>query len=550
MTSDDRFERIRETLARGGGKPLSDAEVEDVEILAELEDGTLDLESVDEVALERTIARFGRAAVADAASQGEPVAGTTRAEEGPTAPKGPRPLPPQQPHADRAPWFGSPVLAAAAAVLLVGITALLVVRSNGSGRATDSLDLAGIDAVAVPTSAAAVEVALDSMDGAEPGWESSMRDVGEARRLPTELRRHAVIVRTEFEYGNGVVLDADGWVVTSSDLVGEAIQSAAWEGEVATVLVEVAEIDERGRARRAGEPRAARVMRHAPGLGLSLLRIVDGQAPALDALAVAATGPAAGDALRFQGATAGEMQAEVAGERAGLGALLGARGAAAATRVEPEVVTIAGAVFRRIDVGAPVYAGVDRGSPELVGIVVGGTRNETWCAPAESVTALLAGRPTAAEPHPVDPWVTPLGGTRSTSVGDRDGRLDAPALLTEVEDRSAARSKSLFLGAPPPANADSIPSGLPGSPTSGDHRFDVFLTWDEAGRIALGTTDGDGVVDRVVTGERATGLAAWVYARTDRAGVFDVRRARPGERIIDGLDRAESDRIGAVLSPR
>ncbi|MEM6671599.1 MAG: hypothetical protein AAF726_02075 [Planctomycetota bacterium] len=493
MNDDERELRIRDvrTRIRGGSPGVAPAgELDADELVAALTDGAVSLDDADEEALGTALQAHGRDFVVAAVAEG-----ASLHPSGESASESPGNV------IDARGRFGR--FAGAVALLAAAVLAVVALRT-GDAR-TDAVEL---------VETASVELDLQPSGqwtpGAasfEPAWESSSRG---GSRLDPDLRRATAVVRAGEAFGAAAVVGDDGWLVTASDLVADAVEDAAWRGEIATVDVELVDVDARGRATPLGERRPATVMRHEPLLGLSLLRVEDVDRPLVGALVPAAALDGSDEVVLVPPP---EMTGEIA-LRGGIG-----ESATLARGRRGWVLTDVDFTPERI--GAAVAGLTEDGERRLLGIALGEVGGELAFAGPEAIAALVGERPPEPERFPVDPWAI---------APDVDWRADASTnvLLRRSEQRgtSATLTASFERESSPASEAE-------GRFGPGDGSWDAFvLRGDRERRFAIGIREDGTDPTRVWTRDGDRSLlytlgadARWSVEEADELMVGERHRA-------------------------
>ena len=494
--------------------PSLDRELEEAEMLAALVDGTMTVEEADQTVLDRLCARYGTSHVAHLIREAR------RAEAG-------------EREAAAKPRSGTWGIRLAAAALLL-IVAWFAWEFQGRGTHDLQVALAWPEeAVRLAKEVKARSTASGLGEG-EPAW-PAMRGGGAHEDLASRL----VVVLLEQGFSSAVVLDDDGWLLTASAPLEEAVLEAAWEGRSAELDVRVSRIpDAPDRPMPSTDVRAT-VWRHAPHLGLSLLKLDDPLAGLRDFEPI----------HPYEGSIEGLSEVQVVGASAGggelvrqarVGEFVGYADVLEQEDLDPHTrldrVFQINYPFARGHVGGSVF--IAGGSePTLAGIVAlvsrVGSRREAWCVGPNAIHAMLASVPPAPEYFPIDPWATPAGSTRTVTTWNSDGSLPVPALVAYVQEPENEHV-SLFLSSGEHPNAPALPYGLPGSPSRGYFRFEVFLLRNRDGRTAIGTTNSDGLVDRI-----------WSSGSpSSRVGLLSVRSAEGRWTVA-----SQSAKVRTVLEP-
>ena len=510
MEQDDDIERIRQRIRRlaseGAPAGLDPDEAEEVELLAALEDGTIDLVHADQPALGRVLDRIGVETVCDAL---EP-----EAEGGRVLAMPPRP------------WHASPALRVAALLAVaLGLWALLS-RDGDRSELLASLEWPGKEALAVAGGQPA-SGADPGLGPGEPRWGVRLRDLPEGLD-PEQVERMklaTVLVETDEGYASGVLLDREGWVLTSYRALAATAQGSAARGQTATVGVRLGRFDE-PLLLAPGAALGARRQRLDPARGLGMVRLEGRPARLAERIVppLAESEPAEGAPLYLVGSSAAEALQLV--ETRSLGAIdypraLMERGLDPLVRQRSSVLRL-DAPCQPGYAGAPVFT-EQGGEMRLAGIVLGGAGKETWCVRLGDLQAFASERPERPEAIPFDPWFVPAGGRRTLTTLDLAGGVHT-ALLARIES-DGALAFALFIGRGGEPAGAGLPHGLWGAPDVGSFRFEAFVHMSAEGRTRIGTTGPEGNLERIWTGRSRDGAIEGAWER-DAAGRWSALSAR------------------------
>lgn len=539
--------RKRAEEMAGLGKELTG----EAEMLAALADASLSFEEIDDVVLERCVAEFGTEAVIEAligASEltREAVNEAVPFETGKAVvqrrgygawlrrwrgmfagvPGG------------RLAWAGS-----AAAIVIVGVLVFYETGRKagqspiapGSAKTEKSFKLQWPSRDPFDPSTLRIWSAPNStLAEAVPDFKKGATTLGAGGNDRFEPWRMAsVIVRSgnawNDGWGSGTLVSGDGWILSSYHVVVDAAQQAAISGRLAEVDVITARMVD-GRI----EPRAtlkATLFRADPAQDLALLKI--NSLPA---------GEKAVPFFQFGTRVRAGEDCFVVGSESNGPAWWIRSGNVSGSRSHLSGSSYPGGAFEReqtdlIATDIRVSPG-DSGGPllnaegKLIGLtlVPSGSGGEGRHVALRELVEFTRDLPTQPEGVPFDAWIAGLPGVGmlEPELADSSHRGNPDALVYRYASKSTvganpsslkAKAVTVFadLSGRKVNAADStvlIPFGLWGMEDRGGFRFDVFVTLRSDHVMAVGYTDGDGVVDEIRVGRSE-----------DRAEVIWTRRA-------------------------
>jgi S1-C subfamily serine protease len=390
-----------------------------------------------------------------------------------------------------------------------------------------------------------------------------------------------VIVRAEEGFGSGALISAEGWILTSYQVVAEAAQKAAVEGLPAKVQVITACLTE-GRLQPREPALTATLYRADPRLGLALLkldglpegsnqmpcfRLADGMQDGQDCFVVGSqpNGPAwwirSGNIKRRLDYPQGLSQfaAGVADDTVRLERMR-------------TIIWVSDTEVSAGDAGGPLL----NAQGELMGLtfVPAGkpTASSTgWHVALETLRGFVAELPSRPEGVPLDPWTAGL--PRSVLLdpeladGDGDGRIDSLRyrhVSASQESSSAAVSQPLALTvfvdlAQRAKRADDpldrVPAGLWGMEERGGFHFDLFLMTRADGLTAVGYANRQRLVDEIRIGRSREGTTRILWHR-DQNGRWQSSTPAAATPLVDAtrlgaknLRRLQSITGGMLTAP-
>ncbi|MEM8710577.1 MAG: hypothetical protein AAGG01_06465 [Planctomycetota bacterium] len=370
--------------------------------------------------------------------------------------------------------------------------------------------------------------------GAAPDWSQSFRGAEDARTAP--LLNYLAILHVDDLFGCATLLDSDGWLVASSDLVAHAIQKAALGAPPASVEVQLLEattsdpIETRPR----GPRRSAVVVRHVPDLGLSLLRLTDTAGLSQPALTLAESLPEPSSEALLAAASAAD------------GAFVARKRFTRTTAPTPRFLRLTERNFVSGMQGSPLFG--PNNPEQLLGVLLppeGSTRLRV--APATSIRTLLESKGEQPASYPIDPFLAPVGSSRwATSLGQKtDG---GPFAMLVTTESPGGESTQLLLLSESRLSAETLPTSSFLSPRSPDpFRYDVFLARYPDGTVAMGRAGDDGRLETVVA--QPPGEGAPAYRWTAQPGSASWTRSEHPEVAAEtllGLDDAYRRSIEAT----
>ncbi|MEQ9454004.1 MAG: serine protease [Phycisphaeraceae bacterium] len=258
---EQRVNELLELLAtKKGQQRLDDTELEDAEMLAGINDGSISIECVTEDDLERIAKRLGQTGLAEALTKhpvsAHPLATSTDGRSVKVRSSQRRLL--------FKPLALASLAAAAAIALAMGV---VVFRSSPHSNGSPAFQIAWDE----PWTSYPRQAATEPPDWTLPaGGATTMGGSTPDQRLNWRLA--TVIVLTQYGLGSGAFISPDGWILTNYHVVASAAQEAAASGQPIVVRIVTAE-PVNGRARAREEQLTATVYRTDPVNDLALLKL-------------------------------------------------------------------------------------------------------------------------------------------------------------------------------------------------------------------------------------------------------------------------------------
>lgn len=563
------------------------ADMDMLEALAAIKDGGLFHEDVAPELILRLITELGPEELADHLGPEHPLVGQARAATSSsprsTSPQHSTPPPPTRIPVRR---FAFPQHFAIAASLALVASSVSFLLLNSRGKNPSDFGWSGSSiAAAGPLEPLPIDRLRPST--VEPDWNAPSGVVtmgpGDASKRQA-LQRATVILRDADGMGSGVLISADGWILTNYHVVASAVQRASLLGEPARLDTILAVVTE-GRVRPASERPKATVYRVDPAHDLALLKLAEAPAPLapISFVAVADQLPAEGDEVTAIGSPGGlapwnmrtgsiariyQHPAELS-ENVGLPA----RPPGLIQRVRAEVI--------QTDIG--ISPG-DSGGPLLdqSGRLVG----VTFATPANlragsaglhvalpHVRALIESLPSKPELVPpdffaaADPALVPASPRPSAVNGylesvvwpfvsksdDQSSASEVAAVVTYIDTERRARLPD---SSQAEALAALMPRGLWSLEDQGQFWFSAAILRRPDGLVAVATTNAQGIVSKVRLNREGGTTTQLAYVR-DQSGQWRLapelvgKPLNPGEsggtgsKVRDGWDRAVGDKRGS-----
>lgn len=579
--------RIRaraKALKSQGGDSLND--IADAELVASLMEGTVSLDEIDDETLNRCLQALGTSQFVKALRKDTDV--TIEAEQERISSEGSKDakvaeviqMPRSKIRAIHSfSWWNRNVAWVAAAASVAFVTTMFVwedkspqVSQGDPVRETVTFQWPGklpFDAAALNAWGAPARLLSKEMPDFERGG-GTLGAGSEGRFSAWQLG--TVIIRTEEGIGSGTFISADGWLLTNYHVIEGEAQRASLVGEVPSVEVIIGhQVNGRMRPRSAIK---AKLYRVDPARDLALLK--------LEALPEGVKG------VPFFGLASEVREGEEC-------FVIGARGNGPAwwirsgnvsgildfpsgrNQVVAGLATADGSVERtraRMVVTDIRISGGDSGGPllnrkgELIGLTFAPPVARTsgsvgWHIAVEHLRGIVSGLPNQPEGVPFDPWTAGLPqvrlGVPQHVDGDRDGRIDTlfyrySGDVTDNVSHTAPQplAFTIFIDFSQRAQAkpevpDLIPTGLWSFEARGRFRHDVFITVRSDEVLAVGYTNGDGIVDEIRIGSAKDNQVTLVWWR-EKQGQWRASRPPRGTAFLDAMrvSGGNRQRIGEI----
>lgn len=523
------FDRLPPALKAALGKGAADrtpgeTAARELELLAALEEGTLGLEDLDADTLERMERHLGRGFAARRLAT--------------------QPLVEVVPRVQRAPGRVYPLrrmaayAAAASLALALGLFALLAREREPLSFTMAALDRglsSATRASFTPTGladAAPQEVFLRGA-GADESW----------------CLDRVVGIDAAGRHGSGVLLDGDGWIVTTTWVVEEAVRQAAFEGRAASASVSLAALGTHQQAL------GASVQRVSWDDALALLRL---DAPPADIAGFEpldyAPGPGIDDTVLAAGW--GPSGATVERARMLLASQVASEPLSTAVRY-PELLSIPERVHVTLGelctTGSSLFLLSEGARPRLAGVALTsitdpGSANRSAWVPGGAVMEIAERRPPAPELEPFVPWTesTLQIEIRELDRGFADGiTWIVDCIRGEGGGTERARSATIYVARGEAVPEEFSPARLPGRRPRLGLEFEVFVNRDAAARrIAVGITDRGELTEIWCSEDGGRSIRThWVR----RGSTWETSRTAPGTPLFEALPGAAYDLLAQAL---